>query len=226
MAAVCLERRPVVTPALGEKEAAMVELVRQKELEGSMLSDHELKARSDRLREERKKAGEEVEEMEEGVTAALDLEDMWKKEASTFTPASKTTEADVKGDVRSLDRKLDSSLRLLTKLQLGKDLHWDLPWTIRVPGETMREAAERSLEERCGSNVREKSTLLGNAPSSFYKYKYPKHWAEKQGAKGAKVFIFKVPKYLNILENDFYFCGQGYIQHQINQDAGVTVKVM
>ena len=204
----------------------MVELVRQKELEGSMLSDHELKARSDRLREERKKAGEEVEEMEEGVTAALDLEDMWKKEASTFTPASKTTEADAKGDVRSLDRKLDSSLRLLTKLQLGKDLHWDLPWTIRVPGETMREAAERSLEERCGSSVREKSTLLGNAPSSFYKYKYPKHWAEKQGAKGAKVFIYKVPKYFNILENGFYFCGQGYIQHQINQEAGVTVKVM
>ena len=131
VAAVCLERRPVVTPALGEKEAAMVEMVRQKELEGSMLSDHELKARSDRIREERKKAGEEVEEMEEGVTAALDLEDMWKKEASTFTPASKTTEADVKGDVRSTDRKLDSSLRLLTKLQLGNDLHWDLPWTIR-----------------------------------------------------------------------------------------------
>ena len=46
--------------------------------------------------------------------------------------------------------------------------------------------------------------LLGNAPSSFYKYKYPKHWAEKQGAKGAKVFIYKVkyplfpPQCLNI----------------------------
>merc|ERR1711902_303374 len=141
-------------------------------------------------REERKKAGEEVEEMEEGVTAALDMEDMWKKEASTFTPAPTTTMADSNGDVRSMDRKLDSSLRLLTKLQLGKDLHWDLPWTIR-----------------CGANVRENSMLLGNAPSSFYKYKYPKHWAEKQGAKGAKVFIYK-----------------GYIQHQINQDVGVSVK--
>ena len=60
VAAVCLERRPVVTPALGEKEAAMVELVRQKELEGSMLSDHELKARSDKVREERKKAKKNV----------------------------------------------------------------------------------------------------------------------------------------------------------------------
>ena len=111
------------------------------------------------------KAGEEVEEMEEGVTAALDMEDMWKKEASTFTPAPTTTMADSNGDVRSMDRKLDSSLRLLTKLQLGKDLHWDLPWTIRYfitnlrnwssssfesreAGETMREAAERGLEER------------------------------------------------------------------------------
>ena len=154
-----------MTPALGEKEASMVELVTQKELEGFMLSDHELKARSDKLREERKKAGEEVEEMEEGVTAALDMEDMWKKEASTFTPAPTTTMADSNGDVRSMDRKLDSSLRLLTKLQLGKDLHWDLPWTIRYfitnlrncflssfesreAGETMREAAERGLEER------------------------------------------------------------------------------
>mgnify|MGYP003335092135 CR=1 FL=1 len=49
-----------MTPALGEKEASMVELVTQKELEGSMLSDHELKARSDKLREERKKAKETV----------------------------------------------------------------------------------------------------------------------------------------------------------------------
>jgi len=194
-------------PRLGGKGGFHVELVTQKELEGSMLSDHELKARSDKLREERKKAGEEVEEMEEGVTAALDMEDMWKKEASTFTPAPTTTMADSNGDVRSMDRKLDSSLRLLTKLQLGKDLHWDLPWTIREAGETMREAAERGLEERCGVSVRENSMLLGNAPSSFYKYKYPKHWAEKQGAKGAKVFIYK-----------------GYIQHQINQDVGVSVK--
>ena len=36
-----------MTPALGEKEAAMVELVRLKEFEGSMLGDHELKARFD-----------------------------------------------------------------------------------------------------------------------------------------------------------------------------------
>ena len=51
-----------MTPALGEKEASMVELVTQKELEGSMLSDHELKARSDKLREERKKLDFDKEE--------------------------------------------------------------------------------------------------------------------------------------------------------------------
>ena len=43
--------------------------------------------------------------------------------------------------------------------------------------------------------------LLGNAPSSFYKYKYPKHWADKQGAKGAKVFIYKVKYPLFFLHN-------------------------
>ena len=46
--------------------------------------------------------------------------------------------------------------------------------------------------------------LLGNAPSSFYKYKYPKHWAEKQGAKGAKVFIYKVKYPLFFLHNAFF----------------------
>ena len=35
--------------------------------------------------------------------------------------------------------------------------------------------------------------LLGNAPGSFYKYRYPKHYSEKRGgARGAKVFIYKV----------------------------------
>ena len=66
--------------------------------------------------------------------------------------------------------------------------------------------------------------LLGNAPSSFYKYKYPKHWAEKQGAKGAKVFIYKV-QILILVKSGLNFYFQGYIQHQINQEPGVTIEV-
>jgi len=38
---VCLERRPVLTPALGGVQAAMVDLVTTRELERSLLSDHE-----------------------------------------------------------------------------------------------------------------------------------------------------------------------------------------
>lgn len=208
VAAVCLERRPCLTPRLGQTEQAMVDLLDTKEIEDSLLCDHELLAKADLEREEKKRAGENLEGEEEGIITAFDMEDSWKKGAVTFQPASRLTEADTSNNVHSVDRLLDTHLRLVTKLQLGKDLHWALPWTIRLDGETMREAAERGLRERCGQQLQEQAMLLGNAPGSFYKYTYPKHYSEKMGGvRGAKVFIYK-----------------GFLKHQISKEPGVEVK--
>ena len=96
-----------------------------------------------------------LESDEEGVTTALDLMDMWRKEAGMFSPADRQTEADSQTNFRSTltslqslllavplrlyctihtrspDRLLSAPLRLLTRLKLGSDVHWDLPWVIR-----------------------------------------------------------------------------------------------
>ncbi len=42
----CVLRLPVVSPALNPQEAAMMEMLRQVELEDSMLSDHEVRHKS------------------------------------------------------------------------------------------------------------------------------------------------------------------------------------
>jgi hypothetical protein len=42
----CVHRLPVVSPALNPQEAAMMEMLRQVELEDSMLSDHEVRHKS------------------------------------------------------------------------------------------------------------------------------------------------------------------------------------
>ena len=82
VAAVCLERRPVLAPGLNPMEQSMVgqqayfyyllpllllillllqvNMLHTKETEISMLNDHEMKAKGDREREERKKAGQEL----------------------------------------------------------------------------------------------------------------------------------------------------------------------
>jgi len=192
MAAVCIERPPYVTPQLSELEQKMMGMLEQKELEESMLNDHELRHKRDVERQERKRKGEEVDEGEAVVTA-LDLEDSWKKAAEAFEPANIVR----KEDLKSIKREMDRPLRLIAKYKLGKDIFWDLPQTIHSEGETLRATAERAIKQRVGDNL--DVQILGNAPLSFYKFKYPKHYQEKTDRKGAKVWMFK-----GILLNNFF----------------------
>jgi len=188
VSAVCVERKPVVTPAMNQLEIEMTKMLQRKELEQSMLNDHEIKYRRDKERQERKRRGEILEGDEEEVEKTThDLEDAWKKDAKDFVPASRITEADINNDLRSLDRKLDKTLRLVLQVKLGNDIFWELPSAKRADGESMRETAERAVSEVCGEGA--KVQVVGNAPWGFYKYKYPrKHRGETVGA---KVFVFK-----------------------------------
>ena len=192
MAAVCIERPPYITPQLSELEQKMLATLKQKELEESMLNDHEVRHKRDIERQERKKKGEEVDEGEAVVTA-LDLEDSWKKAAESFEPANTIREE----GVRSIKREMARPLRLIARYKLGKDIFWDLPQTSHIEGETLRGTAERAIKQRVGENL--DVQILGNAPLSFYKFKYPKHYQDKTDRKGAKVWIFK-----GILMNNFF----------------------
>ena len=153
--------------------------------------------RKDIQRQEKKARGEDLDESETAVITALDLEDSWKKSAEGFTPASRTSEADLNNDVRSVKRAMDRPLRLLTKYQHGQDLHWQLPHAKHEEGESLRDTAERALIHSLGDGC--KVTILGNAPWSFYKIKYPKHYQHTTDRAGAKVWIFK-----GILVNHFH----------------------
>lgn len=195
VSAVCLERKPIITPPLAGMEKTVVSMLKQKELEESLLNDHELRHRQDLERAERKKRGEVDLEADSSLVTALDVEDSWKEDAKDFTPASRLTEADSKNDVRSTQRKLDETLRLLVKVKIGDATYWRIPRTVRREGETMRQAAERAVLEKCGDQV--SVNILGNAPWSFFKFKYPKKYQEQNERVGAKVFVFK-----GYLDND------------------------
>merc|ERR1712179_12365 len=67
--------------------------------------------------------------------------------------------------------------------------YWELPNTVRLEGETMRQTAERAVMSLCGDQIQFK--VLGNAPLSFYKYKYSQTIQATLNKTGAKVFLFK-----------------------------------
>jgi large subunit ribosomal protein L46 len=193
MAAVCIERPPYITPQLSDLEQRMMRMLEQKELEVSMLNDHELRHKRDLERQERKKKGEDLDD-DEAVITALDMEDSWKKAAESFEPAVTASEVT---DPKSVKREMDRPLRLIAKYNLGKDIFWDLPQTLHNEGETLRDTAERAIKQRVGDDLNVQ--VLGNAPWSFYQFKYPRHYQEKIDRRGAKVWMFK-----GIVMNDFF----------------------
>lgn len=91
---------------------------------------------------QRKKADDADGDDGDGETeTALDLEDKWDVERKSFTPADRITEADRSNDLKSTDRKLDSTLYLLVKQSIeGRD-HWVLPQATWEQGETLRQVA-------------------------------------------------------------------------------------
>jgi len=187
MAAVCVERKPVITPPLSKNETDVMTMLKQMEFEGSMLNDHELMTKKDLERAERKKQGEIIDTDDDVEKTAFDLEDIWRKDAEDFKPAPRLTDADHNNDIKSVHRMLDKTLRLMVKVKLGDETYWDLPAVVRSDGETMRQTAERAVIERCGDQC--DVQVLGNAPWTFFKYKYPKKYREK--SVGAKVFVYK-----------------------------------
>lgn len=173
-------------------EERFLELLRQMELERSILSDHEVRLLEDAERMSRKQEADYDSDEEEGyggkeIVIGQDLEDAWEQKLKRFQPASRTSASDA-ADVRSAGRCLGDSLVLLVRRDVGSQKLWLLPQLQWDEGETLRETAERALASLPGNQL--KATFLGNAPCGFYKYKFPKS-VRKESQVGAKVFFFK-----------------------------------
>lgn len=159
----------------------------QIEFENSLKSSHELRKELEKRQAELLKAGKIDLDSEALKQTAQDLEDAYNDEFGKFKPAPRTTEADEKNDVKSLNRKLEETLVLLTEQKLGEKSYYLLPQGKHTAGESLRQTAERALKENVGDAL--KVTFYGNAPVGFYKYKYPN--ASRHESVGAKVFFFR-----------------------------------
>lgn len=187
MSAVCVERRPIITKSFNKLERQVYKILNDIEAERSHKSNHEMKRDLEKATALAKE--QDLDSDKRTHQTAQDFEDAAQDEYKKFKFASRITPADEKNDTKSLDRKLDYNLVLVIKEKLGKDLHWIFPQGIRRDGETMRQTAERVLEENCGNEL--KTVFLGNAPCGFYKYKYPKDVQKSSKSVGAKIFFFK-----------------------------------
>ncbi|BGP20988.1 hypothetical protein JCM10213_000184 [Rhodosporidiobolus nylandii] len=95
------------------------------------------------------------------------------------------TEADRKGDVKSLERKADRTLYLLLKKD-RKEHAWQFPQGAVEANESLADAARRELLEECGPNVDVWS--VGRVPAGAMEYQHA-GGKKVEGKDAARVFF-------------------------------------
>ncbi|EAL62282.1 hypothetical protein DDB_G0290311 [Dictyostelium discoideum AX4] len=133
------------------------------------------------------------------------LQDEFEEDFSNYTPEPRETEADLKNDRKSLDRKLDKSLYLIIN-KSGSRYDWQFPSTNWINGESMKNCAERSLRDSLGSNW--KYFIPSQAPCGVYKYNVDDDIQELIKAQGIKEFFYRA----------HYFGGDFQINPKIVKD--------
>jgi len=187
MAAVCLERFPLIAPPPTDLDIRYKEMLRKMEDEKSLLSYHELRRMEDARAAKKAEKGAVLPDSEERqIITAQDFEDASATERKQFTFAPRASEQ-TDSNLQSLNRLLDKKLVFL--VPSFKANSWRLPTTLLRQGETLAQAAQRCLEECL--DVSPAASFYGYAPRKLYRYVYPKPVAAKTGADGAKVFLFK-----------------------------------
>ncbi|KAF5282838.1 hypothetical protein FQA39_LY17488 [Lamprigera yunnana] len=187
LTAVCVERKPVITPLLNELDQKFQSLLSEVEYENSFKADHEIRHEQDLKQQEQIKKGESDVDILIKETAQ-DFLDASNELLSKFKCGERFTTDDEVNNTKSLHRKLDKHLVLLTKHKLGDKELYLIPQGKHQEGETLRQAAERIMKDSCGDEM--KVQFYGNAPCGFYKFTYPENIKKENGTVGAKIFIY------------------------------------
>ncbi|CRK99797.1 CLUMA_CG013105, isoform A [Clunio marinus] len=187
---VLIERLPIISKKLTNFEADVMNTLRQIEFENSLKSDHEVKKEKDKLQQELIKAGTYEVDLDgdsRNLQTAQDMEDLSQQEVSKFQYASRETEDDKKGNLKSLNRNLDDTLMLVCAEKIDKNEILLLPQAKWIEGETLKETAERIVRDKFGCNLNVQ--FYGNAPCGFYKQKYKTE--NRKNSVGSKVFFYR-----------------------------------
>lgn len=145
-----------------------------------------------------------------------------------FQPASRTTEADLKDDRKSIERKLDQSLFLIVKRNRDAN-SWQFPQGKLQDDETLRKAAERVIDRATGSVKR---WFISNAPCGHYLYNYPADVAQQRQQYGAKVFFSRCQylggpiKLETRLYKDFAWISREEVDQYFNPETAEYVKAL
>jgi large subunit ribosomal protein L46 len=195
VAATCVIRFPTVSRDKPELQKRFEEIQIQKETERSVLSNYELqqirRAEEQRQYEKRLAEGEELDFDTERQHAAQqsiyeeidEIQTLEEEEFCSFQPPSCETEADIKNDRHTVDRQLRESLYLLVKKPRLANA-WQMPQGGQERNESMRQAAQRELQEECGSELQVK--FASNLPCGFLQYRFPTDHRPPDETIGAK----------------------------------------
>ncbi len=107
-----------------------------------------------------------------------------------FTPAPRVSQADIDGDMRSMERKMDKSSFLLVKRNRD-NYAWQFPQgklNKDKDGDSGRTTAERIIDRAVGNVHR---WFVSNAPIGHICYAYPPEIQEQRGQYGAKVYFWR-----------------------------------
>ncbi|KAJ9667059.1 hypothetical protein H2201_002894 [Coniosporium apollinis] len=123
------------------------------------------------------------------ASAGAEAGAMVEKREEVERPMSRVTEADRRGDLKSLDRLLQRSLYLVVKNGEGR---WTFPCDRLIGREGLHLAAERILVQAGGVNMN--TWVVGNAPIGHFHADFPKGvMNEEKNVEeiGEKIFFMK-----------------------------------
>nr|XP_039272567.1 39S ribosomal protein L46, mitochondrial-like [Styela clava] len=185
--AVCLTRLPLVSPYLSQLEQNYMKLLENQEFEKSVYCDWEVeKLRQNEIIRAVESGDAENDAVDFQVTH-VDMEDEYEAKFKEFLKNEPMPDID-DDDRTNPNRKIRDSITYVVKKKLGNHGLWVLPSAPVDDKETMRQCAERSLSLHSLGHY--KGTILSNAPSGYFKYKFPKEVRLKNCGIGAKVFIY------------------------------------